>query len=196
MIEVPRCKKEVKKVKKKMFAMLTVALFVTIGFAGFANADGFKLGKLQAVQDAEARVITVNETLMDVEPTGDGRSLTIEHAGYLSIDEDGSDICDAKAYDWNAYGISSSGTPIQVNVDWDYDDDSNICGGKAKFKLTVPGAQDSKEITDVCFVDNSANGILKATFTAYPNHPYQFTVYCEREGHDSAEDIGVIQTYP
>ena len=81
MIEVPRCKKEVKKVKKNMFAMLTVALFVTIGFAGFANADGFKLGKLQAVQDAEARVITVNETLMDVEPTGDGRSLTIEHAG-------------------------------------------------------------------------------------------------------------------
>lgn len=181
--------------KKKIFAILTVALFVTMGFAGFANADDFKLGKLQAVQDAEARVITVDETLMDVESTGDGRSLTIEHAGYLSIDEDRSDICDAKAYDWNAYGISSSGTPIQVNVDWDYDDDSNIYGGKARFKLTVPGDQDSKEITDG-IGDNSANGILKATFTAYPNRSYQFTICCEREGHDSAEDIGVIHTHP
>ena len=180
----------------KMFAILIVTLFVTVGFAGFANADDFKLGKLQAVQDAEARVITVDETLIDVESTGGGRSLTIEHAGYLSIDEDRSDMCDAKAYGWNAYGISSSGTPIQINVDWDYDDYSNICGGKAKFKLTVPGAQDSKEITDVCGWDNSVKGVLKATFTAYPNRSYQFTVYCEREGHDSAEDIGVIQTYP
>jgi len=181
--------------KKKMFAMLTVALFVTMVFTGLANADDFKLGKLQAVQDAEARVITINETLMDVEPNGDGKSLAIEHAGYLSIDEDRSDICDAKAYDWNVYGISSSGTPIEVNVDWDYDDDSNIYGGKAKFKLTVLDDQDSEEITDD-IRDNGVDGVLEATFIAYPNLSYHFTVYCEREGYDSAEDIGVIHTHP
>jgi len=188
----------------KMFAILIVALFVTVGFASNISAtanDDLVVGKgyvevtgettINGTTVRELTIVARNET---VEFDGGSRSYPID-GGDLTIDENAGSICTARAYSYTLYNVPQGGLTVQVNVDYTYDDDNNIYGGYARFNLNVPqGGSDSRNIYDRFGFDDSESGTLSTSFTAYPGQTYRFTISCVRDGHDSANDTGDIYT--
>lgn len=208
-----------KKMDKKMFAPVMVALFIAVclvtnGSAANVSAtadespanvsdtptivfarDGLEVTGETMINGTPVRELTItvlNETTLDFDE--ESKSITID-GGYLVIDECASDKCVAKAYSGTLSGIPSSGATVQVNIGYTYKDCENIYGDYARFNLNVPqGDSDSRKIYDEPGPDNSASGTLSASFYAYPGDTYSFTISCVRDDCCSASDTGEIYT--